>query len=239
MKHIYFIRHGETDWNKKKLTQGSRNDIPLNATGIEQAHFTGKYLNEYRQKAQPFDLVLCSPMKRTKQTALEICKQIKYNPEHIIYLEELIETDGGLITNGKSEETNRADKFFDYFFKSVERIEALKDPIAIHQAYQTEITTDKSIGKYQMETPAQLVARSERVLAYIEQAKATNILVISHNDTIINGLIKSIFSIDSMPINKKFGVNCHITYLTYHKKKYYMVMPPNTLHFKIYNKSYQ
>ena len=34
---IYFIRHGETIWNKEKKIQG-QSDIPLNEYGRELAH---------------------------------------------------------------------------------------------------------------------------------------------------------------------------------------------------------
>ena len=36
---IYFVRHGETLWNKEKKIQG-QSDIPLNEYGIELAHVT-------------------------------------------------------------------------------------------------------------------------------------------------------------------------------------------------------
>jgi hypothetical protein len=30
MKQIYFLRHGETQYNKLKIAQGQRQDVPLN-----------------------------------------------------------------------------------------------------------------------------------------------------------------------------------------------------------------
>ena len=37
---LYFVRHGETDWNVKKKIQG-KTDVPLNATGKQQAKACG------------------------------------------------------------------------------------------------------------------------------------------------------------------------------------------------------
>lgn len=60
---LYFIRHGETIWNKEKRLQG-RTDIPLNEYGIELAKITSKALQDV-----PFDIAYSSPLIRAKETA--------------------------------------------------------------------------------------------------------------------------------------------------------------------------
>ena len=60
---IYFIRHGETIWNKEKKIQG-RSDIPLNQFGRELAKITSLSLKDI-----PFDVVYSSPLIRAKETA--------------------------------------------------------------------------------------------------------------------------------------------------------------------------
>jgi len=61
---IYLIRHGETDWNKKRLLQGKQ-DIPLNEKGIRLAELTGEKLSQIK-----FDKVYASPLNRAYETAL-------------------------------------------------------------------------------------------------------------------------------------------------------------------------
>lgn len=65
---IYLIRHGETDWNVKRLLQG-RTDIPLNQKGLDLAYITAKGLKDV-----PFDIIFTSPLQRAKQTALAIAE---------------------------------------------------------------------------------------------------------------------------------------------------------------------
>ena len=60
---LYLIRHGETDYNKMKRNQGQI-DIPLNEYGRELARKTREGLAEV-----PFDLCLCSPLSRARETA--------------------------------------------------------------------------------------------------------------------------------------------------------------------------
>ena len=43
MSKLYIVRHGQTDWNVKKLLQGAT-DIELNGDGIKQAEELSKKL---------------------------------------------------------------------------------------------------------------------------------------------------------------------------------------------------
>ena len=67
---FYFIRHGETDWNREGRYQGSR-DIPLNDTGRGQADRNGKLLSQLlaraNRQAEEFDWYV-SPLSRTRET---------------------------------------------------------------------------------------------------------------------------------------------------------------------------
>ena len=60
---IYLARHGETDWNVERRLQGGT-DIPLNATGRQQAEKLGDHL-----KGIALDAVYSSTLKRSRDTA--------------------------------------------------------------------------------------------------------------------------------------------------------------------------
>jgi broad specificity phosphatase PhoE len=62
---IYFVRHGQTDWNLEKKLQGLV-DIPLNETGKQHAR---DVRDELVRGGVAFDVVLASPLKRARQTA--------------------------------------------------------------------------------------------------------------------------------------------------------------------------
>lgn len=66
MAVIYFIRHGETDWNAEGRTQGHL-AVPLNANGRVQAARNGCMLRDLLGDAAGFDFV-ASPLLRTRQT---------------------------------------------------------------------------------------------------------------------------------------------------------------------------
>ena len=59
---IYFVRHGETEWNVKKIFQGVK-DSPLTSLGKEQARKLKNRLNKLG-----FDYFYSSPLGRAKET---------------------------------------------------------------------------------------------------------------------------------------------------------------------------
>lgn len=64
-KLIYIIRHGQTEYNRRKIVQGSGVDSVLNETGIAQAQaFFKKY------GSLPFEVAFTSALKRTQQTLM-------------------------------------------------------------------------------------------------------------------------------------------------------------------------
>ncbi len=60
---FYFLRHGETSWNRERKTQGQSNS-QLNETGREQARRAGEIL-----KTAPIAHIVSSPLDRTRHTA--------------------------------------------------------------------------------------------------------------------------------------------------------------------------
>lgn len=79
---IYFVRHGETDYNIEGKVQGQL-DIPLNENGIKQANELSNELKNYK-----IDIIFSSPLKRAKQTAEIINKNHNVN---IVYEDDLKE----------------------------------------------------------------------------------------------------------------------------------------------------
>ena len=68
-KHIYIIRHGETELNRQRIVQGQGVDASLNANGEAQAR---AFYDYYR--AVDFELVLTSTLVRTHETVAHFLK---------------------------------------------------------------------------------------------------------------------------------------------------------------------
>ena len=102
---IYYVRHGQTDWNLARKMQGGETEKELNSTGIEQAKQTKKELENAK-----YDIVICSPMHRAIQTA-EIINKDRNVP--IITDERIRERKLGELEGNKvTDETEK--KIWDY-----------------------------------------------------------------------------------------------------------------------------
>ena len=83
---IYVVRHGETEWNALNKVLG-RTDIPLNTKGMDQARELAQTVKDLK-----IDMILSSPLLRTRQTAEAVSEEkgIAYTTD-----ERLIEVDFG------------------------------------------------------------------------------------------------------------------------------------------------
>ncbi len=63
---IYFIRHGETDWNAQSRYQGQA-DVPMNETGRAQARRNGEALRALLP-ASAAAAYVASPLLRARET---------------------------------------------------------------------------------------------------------------------------------------------------------------------------
>ena len=96
---IYILRHGETDWNVRKVFQG-QTDTELNADGIAQAKTCRKRVQEL---GLHFDTVYSSPLRRALRT-VEIVTGL---PREQIHLDErLKEMNFGPLDGTPFEPTN-------------------------------------------------------------------------------------------------------------------------------------
>ncbi|HUL12986.1 MAG TPA: histidine phosphatase family protein [Methylococcaceae bacterium] len=98
MKNLILIRHAKSSWDDAALSDLER---PLNKRGKRDAPLMGRLL---KQKGLLPDLILASPAKRSRKTAIKIAGEVSYPKDKIatrkaIYLQGvpgLIELIGGL-----------------------------------------------------------------------------------------------------------------------------------------------
>jgi broad specificity phosphatase PhoE len=223
-KTIFMVRHGETEWNKLGLAQGKRNDIDLNENGVNQSKLLGKYLKPYK-----FDLILCSPMLRTRSTVLNICEEIGYDKSKVVYMDELVEYDNGLAAVGKTIEEMKQDPFYDDWFDEYKEYAKLDK---LEQLFDDDdYPTKHAEEKYKLEPLDVFKGRLQKIIDYVNTHNGTNILIVSHNAT-INWLNKMLINTkDTIRGNITKGKNCHVTVYKTNKLNYLewqLIMAPST-----------
>jgi len=79
MKHLLICRHAKSSWKDLSLDDFDR---PLNKRGKRNAPQMGKMLASH--KVAP-DLIVSSPAKRAKKTAIILAKELHYPKNKIVY----------------------------------------------------------------------------------------------------------------------------------------------------------
>jgi probable phosphoglycerate mutase len=90
---VYFVRHGQTDWNAEHRLQGQA-DTDMNVLGREQADRNGRRLAELIADPRDFDFV-ASPMRRTRETMERVRASMGLDPLAYSTDDRLIEVNFG------------------------------------------------------------------------------------------------------------------------------------------------
>lgn len=107
---IFFVRHGETDWNAEGRYQGRR-DIPLNARGRAQADANGPLLRDLldRDDFAPEGLGwFASPLSRTRETMQRIRAAFGDNMPPPVFDDRLIEISFGVLEGALASDDSSA-----------------------------------------------------------------------------------------------------------------------------------
>lgn len=72
---FWFLRHGETDWNARGLSQGNV-DIPLNTVGWAQAERAAEALARTMGTPREIVTIVASPLSRARNTAETVAAKL-------------------------------------------------------------------------------------------------------------------------------------------------------------------
>ena len=98
MKRLYLVRHGQTEFNVKKLVQGRCNS-PLTELGVKQAEYAGAWLCEHGVRP---DRIVSSPLGRAMQTADVLARSLGFSDD-VEPCEGIIERSYGSFEEGPFE----------------------------------------------------------------------------------------------------------------------------------------
>ncbi len=183
------VRHGQTDWNRDGLCQGQEEDRPLTDKGKEQAKETAAMLKKQKKR---YDGIVCSDLKRAKETAAIIGKELG--------LEIL-------------EETNlvRERAFGNWVGKKLDEL-LKKHPLAVDSGEFGIHHASPEGG----ETLSQFLGRAEKARAMIlEKYTGKTILLVTHG-----GFIQALRMVaEKLPYTEALAIspkNCEAIPMTFH-----------------------
>lgn len=108
-KEFYFVRHGQTDGNAAAVKQ-DHGDIPLNATGREQARMIEPIVSSL-----PVKTICYSPLKRAKETREIACSNLTTTHAEVTNLSECnTQIWQEMIALGKHAKTNSKEPVYSF-----------------------------------------------------------------------------------------------------------------------------
>ena len=229
---FYFVRHGQTDGNIKGKIKYYHDDIPLNEIGILEAQETGKYLKKHQTESsnsklrKPFDLIISSPILRTRQTTEHIMKYIDVIDKNVIYDDRLVE---GKLTESFEMFTADQDKIKEFAGTNEIEIDNIQDPIDKALALKKLYTKMYSYDKLN-ENLSDYLNRSNDFLEYLKKLYNNNnkckVLIVCHGGT-IDGLTQIIGTpFRSILAKNNYGKqNCIISLIEYVNERYVISIP--------------
>lgn len=150
-KLIYFVRHGETEFNAKNIRQGPQGS--LTQIGREQVLATA--LRFPKKKGRP-QAIISSPYQRTKETAEIIAKELKLS---VKYSDLLIERRNPSEIIGHWGQEKEVRKIIDRIDKS-------------YHADDLRISDEENFND--------LKARAKKLLKYITKRREKRIIMVTH-----------------------------------------------------------
>jgi probable phosphoglycerate mutase len=200
---IYITRHGETEWNKKRIIQGSM-DSPLTEEGVRGAERLSERLRETH-----FDFVITSPLYRAYRTARIILKERNIP---IIKNESLQEINCGIFEGFT----------FDEIWKKHPELKAKLhgDPLNFRYPGGESLNEFYDRVKFGFEK-------------IMEEYSDKTILIVAHGGTIKGLTSYMIEKADPSSWFRNVVDNCSLTEIVYKDGKFSMVNYNDTVHMNI------
>jgi len=147
---MILVRHGQTDFNRKHLLQGSGINSSLNETGIEEARKLNSNLAALKVNIDKFDKIYSSPLERALQTGEIVTNMTR---ESFEFDSRLKERSFG-IHEGKPYTRN-----------------------SISELVQMSV---EQMKKENIETPDEITSRIKNFISHLKKDDGNSILLFSH-----------------------------------------------------------
>jgi broad specificity phosphatase PhoE len=139
MKHLFYVRHGETEFNVNHIWSGQV-ETKLTEKGKHQAMQTGRKL---KLTVPQFDLIISSPFERTYNTASIIAEEIGYPISAIQKNDLFMERSFGVLDGTSNSEYHNT-----HVLADIDNEEGAETVAALHSRAIKALTYLSSLEQY-------------------------------------------------------------------------------------------